>query len=785
MRGRGAGVRPNALTDEEAKAKGLPSLYAEDAGSDPRDAQILDDPQGPTPRTAQPAAAPVALTPEQAKAKGLPDLNAPAPTGNDIRALEAKIPGPDEPGFLDHLAEGAKGAGRTIAALPHQGLEAMKNLVDPNAWKGVAKDPIGTGRAALGGVVDSSTFGLFGPEANLNRARERWMATNADGSSAAARQRARQELEDAQVAMKAQKDHPYVAGAAGLANPLAGETRIASNVIKDLAAGSKLARTVKTGTAVGVAGATGGTARSLAKGDDAGTALEHGVSAGLVGTALGTVSGGTTEGSRAASEAVRNPVRQTGRDIALLEARGAQPSAVPFRPVKNPPSKQLGVEASAEGRGELGEAGAGKLKEAVDLRARHASQRLNNVELPKAEAAQGDRMLSTEPLIAKLEAMKNRPGVEMLPGREGMLDKAIKVLRGEMEPTALIHTPGEVAHSNSPSLHVETTEVDPNYGVHRRVPNEPPPGPLARGKRYRGGMEQENGPDMSQPEKEVYEPLNRRRPQGMTNEEYTAHAGGGEPIEVGVGDVRGRVNKPLPGYEPTQPHAGVPGRLENERAAIEAMPHSTPNFVRTAKQYNEIRRVFDEVAKAEKIAAGTDPANHPLYETANEMRRALQHDAPAIALANRRYHTNESKTELTRERMKDSESPDGERLGAQLASQNRADLVGPGLRKKRLEGLRKNFPGDAGMSKAEVGAAFDDPKVIGAEERMGLKRIPIGSGLKNYSNWIEPAAARVIDPAARAMVRKGEAATKRTGLFSEMSDAARRKREDEERRKAP
>lgn len=434
---------------------------------------------------------------------------------------------------------------------------------------------------------------------------------------------------------------------------------------------------------------------------------------------LGAVVGGAVHGAGATGGAIANKIRgskgKIGEDIRLLEGAGASPSPVPFRPVKNAPSKRLGVDASSEGRGEIAERGARRLTEEVDAQDRALGGRIDR-EMGSATKRQGDRVVSVESLISRIDEQLATPEVDLRAGLRSKLETTKRVLEGEIEPTIEVFTPAEVDYHNSPRAAVGPKEWDADYGVRRRLPVEREPGPQVEGRIYVRGNETDLTAPQG-PQREVYESL-EKAPQRTTEEAYTVHSGGGEPIRVGTGDVRRRVGD------------------------------GEPNRVMTTAKLNQLRDVLDEAAGVESLETGIAKNKLPLYSLANEIRHGIiKREAPAMGLANRRYSTGKAKIEATRERMK---SDDPESLGMQIASLGEEGSKTAGVRKVRLGELREQFPTSEQLTERQVGEIFDNPRLLLAEERLKLKRLPrIGGGGDDMLNLAEPLLARGVYPSAR------------------------------------
>lgn len=451
-------------------------------------------------------------------------------------------------------------------------------------------------------------------------------------------------------------------------------------------AGLRLGSIGAAGLEGGIAGAQMGALEAASRSEDP---LRGAAVGGVGGLVVGSGTRAAGEVYDAGAKAIRESRTKTGEDIRLLEAMGAEPSPVPFRPVRdaepslvpfrtarNAPSKKYGVQPTSEGRGVLGERGAQRLVSEVEAGKQAVKRRFSNEELPRAMAAQGDRQISVNRLIERVDQQLADPSVDLRPGLREKLATARKVLTGELEPSMELFSS-------------------------RATPVDTPDAPVFMNK------------------------LGTVAPRArFASEEGMANVAGGrattvdadDAIQIPMGDVRGRVGE-------------------------------APNYVMSAKKLNALRDVLDEAAGADNIAAGIPKDKHALFQLAQEIRHdAIRKEAPAIGLANRRYSDALGKYELTEQRMK---STDPESLGMQIASLGEEGSKVAGTRAVRLGQLREQFPTSERLSRGDVNELMDAPRALLAEERLTLKKLPrIGGGGSDALNLSEPVIARGVYPGA-------------------------------------
>jgi len=467
------------------------------------------------------------------------------------------------------------------------------------------------------------------------------------------------------------------------------------------------------------------------------------------------------EAAGAVAGKIRNSPGTTGQDIRLLEQHGASPSPVPFRPVKNPPSERMGVQPNSEGRGVVGERAARTMQRELDVQERLNLQRLNNVEKPAALAKQGDRAVSVEELLPEIDAAIADPKYKAL-GLEEKLKSVRAMLAGEMEPTMEIHAARPSKAGGSVGSVEERLEspIEIFTGQPEAVTTSRAPvfvhhgGKVAPRERFATGglsaIEAEaipGGPQNTVSGRAVTfdpgEPTVISSVERPGFQSSATSAGGHEPVVVPMGDVRNRVG-------------------------------DAPNRVMSAKQLDRLRQALDEVGAAAAFAIGErDAKKLPLYGLANRVRGLVRKEAPAIGLANRRAADRGRKLEVTRERMK---SDDPESLGMQIASLGEEGSKYAGTRKERLAALRRHFPVSDHLTREQLDAALDAPRLLLAEERLHLKQIPrIGSGGSDAMNLIEPLLARGIYPSARAVAPAARASAPYVPFFTDILDAYTRR----------
>jgi hypothetical protein len=414
-------------------------------------------------------------------------------------------------------------------------------------------------------------------------------------------------------------------------------------------------------------------------------AAATGVGAGF--RALGQLSG-------AGADAIKNAPNKTGEDIRILEKYGYQPSPRPFKPVTSTepkvygppapesPSQSLGVEASSEGRGIVGERGASAMKDELDARERFRQQRLSAaLDKQRQPGGQMQREVSVESLIPRLRAEMDRPAAELL-GIKGRLGKALEALQGRVEPSNPMskHIPA-AGEPVRPAPEIDLAPLDDYAGVTRRRSSGQPQFPEEVG----------SGPGNI---------VTRR-----------GSAEGGEEFRVPMGDLRGRTG-------------------------------DAPNHFMTVDQANELRRALDEVSNIAK-QGGVQMKDIPGQDLANELRQVVRREAPAVGQANRASSAVQRKTELMQERMKADSAPVPENFAMQLAGQGEAGSKVTGVRSRRLAETRRQFPTSDRLPRGQVDYAFDAPKLLLAEERMKLKKLPrIGGGGGDTTNIAEPLVAR-------------------------------------------
>lgn len=565
-------------------------------------------------------------------------------------------------------------------------------------------------------------------------------------------------------------------------------------------------------TAAGMAGAA---ASDLRQGEGnpvnlARTATSAALPSALMGQGLRAISriGG------APADAIRDSRTTLGKDIRVLERHGYEPAPVGRATRIEPgtgasPSRDLDVLPTSEGRGTVGTRSAEALKnelatqDTVSRARTKAAQR--RIDRPGGE---GEREISAEPLIGQAEAEMGSTAAEMHAGIAPGLKKLHRMLSRREEPAAEIFTanprqqtgrvggieetladPIEI-HPANPEYRVrprvadvEVPELDPNYGVHRRVPYDarPEPGrpasrlgdpvrhPPDKRPMYRDGKLLEQPP--TGPEEEVFESLNRRVQ--SIPADVTAHAGGQEPIRI--------TSVERPGFETSatsvEPGEGIRVGMGDVRGRV----GDTPNRVVTARKLNEIRDSLDE---AGNVAAreGLKKDELPFARLANSARAQITEHAPETARMNRRAHARMNRVERARERMKDAENTNPEALGMQLAGQGEAGSKVSGARQDRLDALKREFPVSSRMNRRQVERLIDNPRLLLAEERLQIKKLPrIGGGGGDSLNLAAPLIGRGLYP----LLRGGQAGAEAAGKFGPglLGALARARRQDEERRR--
>lgn len=196
-----------------------------------------------------------------------------------------------------------------------------------------------------------------------------------------------------------------------------------------------------------------------------------------------------------------------------------------------------------------------------------------------------------------------------------------------------------------------------------------------------------------------------------------------EPERVGIGDVRGRVTTPAePGLEALGP--GHP-----------------PQHVRTVSDLNKIRQRLEEVGKVGE-KEGYTLGEQPSVRMAGKIREHIRENAPKTAANNLRRHVLRTQNENTRALMKDAgDIP--ESFGMQLAGQGEEGSKAVGNRAPRLREFAETFPTSKRMTAADVQRLMDQPRLLHAEERLKLKKLPrIGGGGTDALNLAAPVIAR-------------------------------------------
>lgn len=575
------------------------------------------------------------------------------------------------------------------------------------------------------------------------------------------------------------------------------------------------------------AGMTGAAASDLRQGEGnpvnlARTAVGAALPSALLGQGLRAVSriGG------APADAIRDSRSTLGKDLTVLERHGYEPAPTGVTRIEpgtgKSPSRDLGVLADSEGRGTVGTRSAEALKNELTTqdtvsraRTKAAQRRIDrpqfNEQTGKYEV-EGDREVSVEPLIKQAQAESHAVDAEVLPGIKPGMRRLQKFLGSREEPSAEIYTPtrrpgqqttentahvgqveemlpepievhpANVKYHNRGEVPVEVPEPD-TTGWLERKPHDPFPTPGRGPLRdeppiYRGGERLVPPPG---PEQQRYVP-NRRFVQTVP-EEYTVSAGGEEPIVIDRTSRPGFEDGPVPLGRSVS--AGGPGQGVTERVGTGdvhgRVGEGTPNRVKTVRELNAGRDALDKLGNV-AAAKGLNKKELPFARLAGTIRDEIipQH-APATARMNRRAHARMNRVERASELMKDAENPSPEPLGMQLAGQGEAGSKVSGARQARLDALKREFPVTSRMSRQEVERLIDNPRLLLAEERLKLKKLPrIGGGGGDSLNLSAPLIGRGLYPLLRGGQVGAEAAGKFSpGLLGALARA--RRAQDEER----
>lgn len=466
-----------------------------------------------------------------------------------------------------------------------------------------------------------------------------------------------------------------------------------------------------------IADAVGGLVGSFTAGHDVkdlpqDAALATGVGSGF--RALGQLSG-------VGADAIKNAPNKTGEDIRILEKHGYEPSPRPGKPVTSTepavygppapesPSQALRAEASSEGRGIVGERGASKMKDELDVRERFRQQKLSAaLDRQRQPGGQMGRQVSVESLIPRLQAEMDRPSAKIL-GINERLKKAMDALQSRVEPSDPMskHIPA-AGEPVRPAPQVDLAPLDDYAGVTRRRSSGQPQFPEQVGKVGQVDELLKNPYTLDTGRGKVTVDRLERPGNTFTRQ---GSAEGGEEFRVPMGDIRGRTG-------------------------------TAPNHVLTVDEANELRRALDEVSNIAK-QSGVQMKDIPGQDLANELRQLVRREAPAVGQANRASSAVQRKTEVMQERMKADAAPVPENFAMQLAGQGEAGSKVTGVRKARLQETQRQFPTNDRLNRGQVDYAFDAPKLLLAEERMKLKKLPrIGGGGGDAMNLSEPLVAR-------------------------------------------
>jgi len=505
-------------------------------------------------------------------------------------------------------------------------------------------------------------------------------------------------------------------------------------------------RVAQQGVAGGVAGGVQGGAEAAVQGADGGDfvdwATKTGVAAAL-GLGFGTVAGGAAESGGTVARTIRNSKGKTGEDIRLLESHGAEPSPVPFRAVKNAPSERLGVNATSEGRGELGERAGRALTDEVGAQARANSSRFRS-EMDAATGRQGERSISVEELIRRVDERLADPRIDLQAGLRAKLENTKKILEGQVEPTMDIYT-SRPSEARGRADVVEETLERP-VEIYTGTPEEVGTGDASVFIRRKGTPEvtyDATGKRIVD-NPEIVAPRSR-----FLSEDGRDSVVRGRAVTFDPGEPTVIRSTERPGFESRATQVDAPDEpLRVPTGDVRRRSGDSPNRVMDAGKLNQLRDLLDELAGVESRETGIAKNNLPIYALANEIRGIIKQEAPAMALANRRYSDRAKKLERTQERMK---TEDEETLGMHIAGLGEEGSKQAGTRKVRLEELREQFPTSDHLTERQVGELFDNPRLLLAEERLKLKKIPrISSGGDDVWNLLEPFLGRLLYPGANA-----------------------------------
>jgi hypothetical protein len=244
-----------------------------------------------------------------------------------------------------------------------------------------------------------------------------------------------------------------------------------------------------------------------------------------------------------------------------------------------------------------------------------------------------------------------------------------------------------------------------------------------------------------------------------------------------------------------------------------------PNRYMRADDLNKARKALDLLSDAAAISVGKGKArNFPMRVLANDIRGLIREHAPGMAKVNRDFHEVDSKVKAFR-RMQGPKSV--ETLGMQIGSMGESGAGVAGARKARLglpdelnlnmseaelakltpqmreaveqakvENLIHNYPyAEGGLTRAELEQGFKNPKLLGDEERMKFKRLPLGGvNIATFTgNLAQPAIARGIYAPAKALGNtkrvEGRSAGRLTTFAAAREADKRRDRERAEKAK--
>lgn len=244
----------------------------------------------------------------------------------------------------------------------------------------------------------------------------------------------------------------------------------------------------------------------------------------------------------------------------------------------------------------------------------------------------------------------------------------------------------------------------------------------------------------------------------------TASAGGVEPERVGIGDVRGRVTTPA------------------ERGLEALGPGNPPQHVRTVSDLNKIRQRLDEAGKVGE-KEGYTLGEQPSVRMAGKIREHIRENAPKTAANNLRRHVLRTQNENTRALMKDA-ADIPESFGMQLAGQGEEGSKAVGNRAPRLREFAETFPTSSRMTAEEVQRLMDQPRLLHAQERLKLKKLPrIGGGGTDALNLASPVIGRGLYPFLRGVQGSGSErlAPYVPSMLRALQHAQERRREEEQR----